>query len=285
MRYWSESHRRISPGLAAMADRRTRVDGEMFDVMLRRRRREEHSDPRSIAFLSALGIPPEGRCLEVGAGLGSLARWMAACLAPGGFVQATEVRPELVHTISEGAPSNLEIIRHDIVTDPPPGQDYDLIHARFVLEHLPSRDRVLRSLASMLSPGGWLVIEDALITKAILDGPAPFLAAMRSFTRRRATMGSDYTWARNLPGQFRQLRLGNIRVQRVADIFESGSELGAFWAAVLQQESGPAYAAHGAGSPACEVAALLCAGSEWFSGPHIIQCAGQREPGATEWSR
>ncbi|MGH3404422.1 MAG: class I SAM-dependent methyltransferase [Streptosporangiaceae bacterium] len=270
-----------------MTDQPGRVltDGELSDVMFRRRRREEHSDPRSIAFISRLGIPPDATCLEVGAGLGSLARWMATSLAPTGLVWATEVQPELVQSIGEAAPPNLKAIRHDIVTDPPPGQSYDLIHARFVLEHLPSRDRVLRSLASMLSPGGWLVIEDALITMAILDGPGPYLEAMTSFARHRAGMGSDYTWARNLPGHFRQLRLGGIRAQRVADIFESGSGLGAFWAAVLQQEPGPANATHDAASPACEAVALLCAGSEWFSGPHIIQCAGRRESGTTERSR
>jgi SAM-dependent methyltransferase len=268
-----------------MADQRVLADGGLPDVMLRRRRREVHSDPRSIAFLSGLGIPPDARCLEVGAGLGSLARWMAAGLAPKGLVRATEVRPELVHVIGEGAPPNLEVIRHDLVTDPPPGRSYDLIHARFVLEHLPSRGRVLRSLASMLSPGGWLVIEDALITMAILEGPGPFLEAMTSFVLHRASLGSDYTWARNLPGHFRKLRLGSICAQRVADIFESGSDLGAFWAAVLQQEPGPAGAAHDVVSPACEAVALLCAGAEWFSGPHIIQCAGRREPGTTERSR
>lgn len=270
-----------------MADQPSRVlsDGELSGVTFRRRRREEHSDPRSITFLSGLGIPTDATCLEVGAGLGSLARWMATGLAPRGLVDATEVRPELVQSISEAAPPNLKVIRHNIVTDPPPGQSYDLIHARFVLEHLPSRDQVLRSLAPMLSRGGWLVIEDALITMAILDGPGPYLEAMTSFARHRASLGSDYTWARDLPSHFGQLRLGNVRAQRVADIFESGSDLGAFWAAVLQQEPGPANAAHDAVSLACEAAALLCAGSEWFSGPHIIQCAGRRELGTTERSR
>lgn len=269
-----------------MAERPGRViaDGELSEVMLRRRRREEHSNPRSITFISGLGVPPDATCLEVGAGLGSLARWMATSLAPKGLVWATEVRPELVQPIGEAAPPNLKVIRHDIVTDPPPGQSYDLIHARFVLEHLPSRDWVLRSLASMLSPRGWLVIEDAQIIMAILDGPGTYLKAMTSFARHRASQGSDYTWARNLPGHFQQLGLGNIRAQRVADMFESGSDLGAFWAAVLQQETSPANVTHDEFSLACEAVALLCAGSEWFSGPHIIQCAGRREAGTTERS-
>jgi SAM-dependent methyltransferase len=255
--------------------------GELSDVTLRRRRREDHSDPRSIAFLAGLGIPQHATCLEVGAGLGSLARWMAASLAPRGLVQATEIRPQLLQAISEAAPRHLEVLRHDIAADPLPGQSYDLIHARFVLEHLPGRDVVLRSLASALSPGGWLVIEDAFISTAILDGPEPYSEAMASFARHRASLGSDYTWARNLPGYLGQLGLGSIRAQRVADIFESGSDLGLYWAAVLQQEPGPTGASPAAGGPACDAVALLCGGPAWFSGPQVIQCAGRREPGTT----
>jgi precorrin-6B methylase 2 len=257
----------------------TPSDGELSDAMLRRLRREEHSDPRSIAFISGLGIPLDATCLEVGAGLGSLARWMATRLAPRGIIQATEVQPDLVRAIGEGAPPNVEAVRHDIATNAPPRPSYDLIHARFVLEHLPSRDGVLRSLAAVLSPGGWLVIEDALITTAVLEGPGSYLKAMAAFARQRADRGSDYTWARNLPGQFQQLGLGSIRAQRVADIFESGSDLGAFWAAVLRQEPASVGAAYDAVSPASEAIALLCTSSEWFSGPQVIQCAGRRELG------
>jgi len=120
------------------------------------------------------------------------------------------------------------------------------------------------------------VIEGALITTAVLEGPESYLKAMIAFAWQRADLGSDYNWARNLPGQFQQLGLGSIRAQRVADIFESGSDLGTFWAAVLYQEPGPVGAAHAAVSPASEAIALLCAGAKWFSSPQVIQCAGRR---------
>ena len=250
------------------------ADGELSDMMLRRRRREDHSDPRTVAFMSGLGIPADGMCLEVGAGLGSVARWMASSLAPKGLVLATEIRSDLVDSIAERAPANLEVIRHDIVTDPLPRRTFDLIHARFVLEHLRTRDGVLSLLASLLSPGGWLVIEDAHIAMNVLDGPGPYLDAMVTFTRHRASLGSDYNWARNLPANFQRLGLGSIRAQRVADIFESGSDLSAFWAAVLQQE---AISAGVAPDGASAAVLLLRAGSEWFSSPSVIQCAGRRQ--------
>src|ERR1700760_3480307 len=49
----------------------------------------------------------------------------------------------------------LDIRSHDL----PPGE-FDLVHARLVLEHLPDRTNILRKLAQKLRPGGWIVIED-----------------------------------------------------------------------------------------------------------------------------
>ena len=42
--------------------------------------------------------------------------------------------------------SNMEIRRHNIVTDPLPDAAFDLIHARLVLIHIPEREQVLARL-------------------------------------------------------------------------------------------------------------------------------------------
>ena len=40
----------------------------------------------------------------------------------------------------------------------------------------------------MLSPGGWLVIEDALITVGILEGPESYVEALTSFAQHRPAL-------------------------------------------------------------------------------------------------
>ena len=45
--------------------------------------------------------------------------------------------------------------------DDPPDETFDLVHARLVLVHVPDRDRALRTMAEVLRPGGWLLVEDA----------------------------------------------------------------------------------------------------------------------------
>ncbi|MBX6354765.1 MAG: class I SAM-dependent methyltransferase [Micromonosporaceae bacterium] len=98
-------------------------------------------------------------CLEVGAGGGSIATWLAAQVGQDGRVVATDLNPMPVRPVA-----GLTVLQHDITTQPIPDPPYDLIHARLVLMHLPQRLEVLRSLATALAPGGVLLVEDMDMT-------------------------------------------------------------------------------------------------------------------------
>ncbi len=84
-------------------------------------------------------------CLEVGAGSGTVAVWLAEpAFAPSldrGQVQvlATDVDMRFLERLKR---PGLATMRHDVVTDQPPAAGCDLVHARFVLEHLPEREAV-----------------------------------------------------------------------------------------------------------------------------------------------
>jgi SAM-dependent methyltransferase len=111
-------------------------------------------DPGSQRLLDGLGIGAGWRCLEVGAGGGSLAEWMAG---RGATVLAIDIDTRFVEPLAGDA---IEVQRVDIRTDELPQRRFDLVHARLVLEHLTERRRILDHLAAALRPGGWLVIED-----------------------------------------------------------------------------------------------------------------------------
>ena len=55
---------------------------------------------------------------------------------------------------------NLDVQRRNVITDGLPGDGYDLIHARLLLMHLPTREKLLEEMAAALRPGGWLLVED-----------------------------------------------------------------------------------------------------------------------------
>lgn len=111
-------------------------------------------DPGSQRLLDGLGIGAGWRCLEVGAGGGSLVDWMAGRRAT---VLAIDIDTRFVEPLAGDA---VEVRRLDIRTDELPESQFDLVHARLVLEHLTERQRILDRLVAALPPGGWMVIED-----------------------------------------------------------------------------------------------------------------------------
>jgi SAM-dependent methyltransferase len=64
--------------------------------------------------------------------------------------------------------SPVEVLRDDITGDPVEQDAFDLVHARAVLEHLPSRGEVVTRLHTALRPGGVLVLEDLVFGAALL---------------------------------------------------------------------------------------------------------------------
>ena len=111
-------------------------------------------DPGSQALLDELGIAGGWRCLEVGAGGGSMVQWMAD---RGANVTAIDIDTRFIESLAGGS---IEVRRVDLRTDELPQDEFDLVHARLVLEHLSDRRQILDRLVIALRPGGWLVIED-----------------------------------------------------------------------------------------------------------------------------
>jgi SAM-dependent methyltransferase len=114
-------------------------------------------DPVTIRRLEATGISEGWKCLEAGAGIGSVAQWLSKRVGPTGRVVATDIELRFLGRIS--AP-NLEIRQHDIMKDYLETGHYDLVHCRLLLMHLAEPEKALKRLADAVRSGGWLVIED-----------------------------------------------------------------------------------------------------------------------------
>jgi 2-polyprenyl-3-methyl-5-hydroxy-6-metoxy-1,4-benzoquinol methylase len=140
---------------------------------------EDVADPGTIQILAGLGIQPGWRCLEVGAGAGSIARRLAEA-AGATTVVATDVNVDYLSELEE---TGVRVLQHDVTSDPAPGQ-FDLIHIRHVLVHLRQRHDVITRLASWLSPGGYLVVEDGWASRFPLPLEAAGLVNATGSTRR-----------------------------------------------------------------------------------------------------
>jgi SAM-dependent methyltransferase len=143
-------------------------------------------DQGTIARLERVGVGPGWRCLEVGAGSGTVARWMASRVGPGGGVLATDIDPRFLDLLSD---DGVEVRRHDIAADPLEPRAFDVIHTRAVLQHVPARERALANMIQALRPGGWLVLEDIVMPHPACHPSLPLwgkiLGAMEAGLRGR----------------------------------------------------------------------------------------------------
>jgi ubiquinone/menaquinone biosynthesis C-methylase UbiE len=168
-------------------------------------------DAITTARLADSGVGPGWRCLEVGAGGGSVARWLAERTAPGGGVLATDVKPGHIP-----AHPGLEVRRHDIVHDPLPEAAFDLVHSRLVLTHLPQRRAVLGRLLRALRPGGVLQLEEFDVDYApVLIAPdertrAGYEAFQAAKGRALRAAGADPSWGRTCAEDLRAAGFGEV---------------------------------------------------------------------------
>jgi SAM-dependent methyltransferase len=172
-------------------------------------------NPVTFRHIEALGIRPGWRCWEVGAGGPSVPSWMRGKVGPDGYVLATDLE---TGWIGEQGDGGFEVRRHDVASDDPPGREFDLVHARLVLVHVPGRDEALRRMVESLKPGGYLLLEDfdtVLVTRTALEEltPAHELAnkIRRAFRELLKQRGVDLEYGRKLPRLLREAGLAEVR--------------------------------------------------------------------------
>jgi 2-polyprenyl-3-methyl-5-hydroxy-6-metoxy-1,4-benzoquinol methylase len=130
-----------------------------------------------------LGIQQGWRCLEVGAGEGSVARWLAQKVGTRGTVVATDIETRGLEQQQE---PNLVIRRHDILSDELEQDYYDVVHTRAVLMHLSDPVQAVNKMAAAVRPGGWLFLEEFdAISFGAVDADSP---TAQAFNQKMETM-------------------------------------------------------------------------------------------------
>ncbi|MGD9753759.1 MAG: class I SAM-dependent methyltransferase [Acidimicrobiia bacterium] len=127
---------------------------------------EALQDPETFERLRRLPVRRGDRCLEVGAGAGSVAIFLAASCGVQGEVVATDVDTRWLDQLAH---PRLRTLRHDLVKDDVTALGtFDVIHARLVLTQLGAEqgELALERLVSILRPGGRILIEDLLVINA-----------------------------------------------------------------------------------------------------------------------
>jgi SAM-dependent methyltransferase len=218
-------------------------------------------DPPSVERLERIGVASGWEVLELGAGRGSMAAWLAGRVAPGGRVVATDLDVSL---LEQRAEPGVEVLRHDVLADDFPPASFDLVHCRAVLVHLSDPERALARIAGWVKPGGVILAEEPWTDVARL---APDPAAARAAA---ALDDIDGAFARRLPQLLRDVGLERVRGEATLDFFDGGSREAAFFRRVLE---GAAASLVASGRLAPEDAQAMKAR---FEDPAFVDCGWPR---------
>jgi ubiquinone/menaquinone biosynthesis C-methylase UbiE len=190
-------------------------------------------------YIEALGIAPGWRCLEVGAGTGTMTTWLADRVAPGGFVVAADIDTTFLRGIDR---PDVEVRELDI-TKADGRAGFDLVYCRLVLCHLADSDAHLETLVRFVRPGGWILVQDTdfgfLETPASAQFTLPpsnqrfAVKIARALNGLMAATGADKTVAQRHPRRLWELGLEDVRAE-VVNRLERGQPGGTFQAATAR---------------------------------------------------
>jgi SAM-dependent methyltransferase len=220
---------------------------------------EQVFDPGTLEHLGRIPLPIGGRCLEVGAGAGSIARWLCDRVGPDGWVVATDLDTGFLEQLTE---KNLEVRRHDIVADDLEDGAYDLVHSRLVLDHLPARREVLKRMAAALRPGGWMVQEvfdwSSMVVPADCTGGELHTRLHESLRAVFAAVGASSEYGRHLPLEFLAADLVDVGAEGRVHVAMPETPAGAWWQMSLVALREPLVGPGGMSQPEVDAALAAC---------------------------
>ena len=158
--------------------------------------------------LRELALGGGERILELGSGLGEFARVMARVAGETGTVIAVESSEEQIAAAealaAAGGESGLVETRRGDALAPPltPAEwgSFDVVHARFLLEHLPDPLAAVRMMVAAARPGGRIVLEDDDHDVLRLWPECPgFPAVWDAYIESYRRLGCDPLIGRKLP--------------------------------------------------------------------------------------
>lgn len=181
-------------------------------------------DRGTFRHLEDLGVGSGWRCLEIGGGSGTVAKWLADRVGSTGHVVTTDLDTRFLEPLKG---PNLEVCRHDIGTDHLPNAAFDLIHTRLVLMHVPERDAALAQMISSLKPGGWLLTEEydsCSVQPDPVASPAErILETHLAMQRLLEDNGVDRRYGRVLFGLLRARGLSSVGAEAQLFLWQGGS--------------------------------------------------------------
>lgn len=235
---------------------------------------EEAFAPHTLRQMDAIGVGEGWRCLDVGAGAGSVTRLLAERVGDAGSVLAVDLDVRLLESL-EG--DRVEVQRHDLLAEPLPQAAFDLVHARNLLIHLPGRLEALRRLLAAVRPGGWLAVCEPDFTALVVSPPSQaWLRAWTAFNDAAVAAGWDPGYGGRMMSDLAALDLADLEGDTLVRYVRGGSLFARLFAGTLERLQDRMLALGAAGDDLAEAQRLLRDPSVLYTPPIVTTAWGRR---------
>lgn len=198
----------------------------------------------------------------------------------------TDIDPRFLADLEQ---PNLDVWRHDVVTDDLPDDTFALVHTRLLLAHLSAPQVALQRMVAALKPGGWLVAEEldfiTLVPVSPSDAPAStlFTRLMDAHMRVLESHGFDSLYGRRLSGHLQAQGLSVVETEGRVALWRGGSVVATILRLTFLQLREELMARAGVTAQDLgDLDALLTDPEFVFMSPLTVAAWGQRRTGGTE---
>ena len=193
---------------------------------------EQLFDAATHRSLAQIGVSEGWRCCEIGAGGGSVTRWLAQAVGSSGKVVAVDLDTRFLADIDQ---PNVDVIKADFLSDAPLGGSFDLVFTRFVLFHLPNPKQAIYRMVQLVKPNGWLFVIDCDLCNLSAADPGHRNAGHfdEVYQRRLAYHREHYNYnnrmGRSLSKLFEEAGLVDVNNSAWTSVSRGGSLEAEFW--------------------------------------------------------
>jgi len=160
------------------------------------------------ALLTAIGVAPGWRCLDLACGLGDVTRLMAARVGATGRVVGVDVERRFLDLARIAAPATVTYREADACATGLPAEGFDLVHGRFLFAGSAGLDALLAEAIRLVRPGGVVALQEQDLSTTACHPPHPAFARLKAMLGAGLEQsGTGRGVARRLFGLLRQAGL------------------------------------------------------------------------------
>jgi SAM-dependent methyltransferase len=187
------------------------------------------AEPEIRQAIAILELQPGMRVLDAGCGTGETLRWLYDAVQPAGSAVGIDLSQAHIEVARKRLPSQIELLRGDLMHTVPASAGFDVIWAVNTLNHLRDPRQGLTTLAGLLRSGGRIAVgQSGLLPDMLFAWDARLErvtneAVRRYYLDRYGLEERELTAVRSLIGVLRQAGLQNVAsktivIERIAPL-------------------------------------------------------------------